>query len=395
MKETKWYLTAEAVRSTTGQVWEALKKGETHFVFHSEKLSELADFVSDLMRKKYPDLNIPYHSRWGHFKAGGAQRLNLFFNETSEFDKKEQARRQIDLVIPSVLLDAGAGSQWQFKEPHTEFKIGRSEGLGIASFYMFYSGVFSSFSQDPLRADSQSLLQIKTEDVAKAFQVSDQNPLEGLEGRASLVRSLGEAVKSQADIFVGDRPGGLVDYFENQFGPSLPAPEILKALLVGLQNIWPGRIQKENMNLGDVWEHSQFGLLAFHKLSQWLTYSLLEPLEEAGFEITQLDQLTGLAEYRNGGLFVDGGVLEVKQPVLLQQPLPPSHDLILEWRALTIHLLDQMAPLVRQNINKSENEFPLAKVLEGGTWWAGRELAREKRPDGSPPIEITSDGTVF
>ncbi|MGE0634502.1 MAG: DUF1688 family protein, partial [Pseudobdellovibrionaceae bacterium] len=41
------------------------------------------------------------------------------------------------------------------------------------------------------------------------------------------------------------------------------------------------------------------------------------------------------------------------------------------------------------------SEFPLAKVLEGGTWWAGRFLAAEKRQGGPPPIQIKSDGTVF
>ena len=42
-----------------------------------------------------------------------------------------------------------------------------------------------------------------------------------------------------------------------------------------------------------------------------------------------------------------------------------------------------------------ERAFPLAKVLEGGTWQAGREIAREKRADATPPIRIQSDGTLF
>jgi len=37
----------------------------------------------------------------------------------------------------------------------------------------------------------------------------------------------------------------------------------------------------------------------------------------------------------------------------------------------------------------------LARVLEGGTWAAGRRIARERRPDGAPPLAIESDGTVF
>jgi hypothetical protein len=46
-------------------------------------------------------------------------------------------------------------------------------------------------------------------------------------------------------------------------------------------------------------------------------------------------------------------------------------------------------------MNLTSEQFPLAKVLEGGTWWAGRFLAKEKRSDGSPPLQIESDGTVF
>ena len=46
-------------------------------------------------------------------------------------------------------------------------------------------------------------------------------------------------------------------------------------------------------------------LVPFHKLSQWLSYSLIESLERSGLKVLHIDQLTGLAEYRNGGLFVD------------------------------------------------------------------------------------------
>jgi hypothetical protein len=50
---------------------------------------------------------------------------------------------------------------------------------------------------------------------------------------------------------------------------------------------------------------------------------------------------------------------------------------------------------VRGRLALSAAELPLAKVLQGGTWSAGRRIAREKRPDGTPPIAIDSDGTVF
>ena len=76
-----------------------------------------------------------------------------------------------------------------------------------------------------------------------------------------------------------------------------------------------------------------------------------------------------------------------------------EHDvgstLVVEWRALTVALLDRLAEIVRQRLRKDALSFPLARVLQGGTWAAGRAIARERRPDGSPPIKVVSDGTVF
>jgi len=137
------------------------------------------------------------------------------------------------------------------------------------------------------------------------------------------------------------------------------------------------------------------GYVPFHKLSQWLTYSLLEPLQWAGVTVTGLDALTGLPEYRNGGLLLDGGVIVPRDPRLLARTWKPQDDFIVEWRALTVALLDDVAVLVRQRLGQSAEQMPLACVLEGGTWAAGREIAREKRADGSPPLKIESDGTIF
>ena len=393
MKSANEYLTAKAVRETTETIFDLTLAEESHFEMELENLSELADQVVDVIKSNYPDLKIPYHSRWGHFRAGHPERLEKLNQKLSAANKEEQARCQLDLVVPSVLLDAGAGPKWSFNESSTGFEVGRSEGLGIASFYMFMEGAFSADSSQPFRSDVEGLKQITSEVVGEAFQVSDSNPLVGLEGRAGLVRSLGEAVAAHPDVFIGGRPGGLVDYFLKSGSNQLAAEKILETLLQTMGSIWPGRLEMDGVNLGDVWEHPTAGKVAFHKLSQWLTYSLLEPFEHAGFTITGLDNLTGLAEYRNGGLFVDGGVLKLKDTP--KEKYAPSDPVIVEWRALTVQLLDRLAPFIRERLGLSEEEFPLAKVLEGGTWWTGRKLARERRPDGSPPLKIESDGTVF
>jgi hypothetical protein len=165
-----------------------------------------------------------------------------------------------------------------------------------------------------------------------------------------------------------------------------------------LAPIWPGRLRLRGEILGDVWHHPMApgdGLVPLHKLSQWLSYSIVEVLEEASIPVTGLDALTGLAEYRNGGLFLDLGVLRPRDPSLVAEPLPVDHPAIIEWRALTVALLDRLAPMLRDRLGVSAAEMPLARLLQGGTWDAGRKVARERRPDGSPPLVAISDGTVF
>ena len=126
---------------------------------------------------------------------------------------------------------------------------------------------------------------------------------------------------------------------------------------------------------------------------QWLTYSLVEPLVDAGVTVSGLDQLTGLAEYRNGGLFIDLGVLVPRTAI--EAPVEVDSELVVEWRALTVALLDLLAPMVREHLGEGKEDLPLARILQGGTWSAGRRIAAERRDDGGPPIKIRSDGTVF
>jgi hypothetical protein len=131
-----------------------------------------------------------------------------------------------------------------------------------------------------------------------------------------------------------------------------------------------------------------------HKLSQWLTYSLIEPLAEAGLAITGLDRLTGLAEYRNGGLFLDLGVLAAVHEAVARDLHRPGDEVVVEWRGLTVALLDRLAPLVRERLAAAVSALPLASILEGGTWAAGRRLADARR-GGAPPLRVDSDGTVM
>ena len=375
-----------------------------HFEVHLDRLTVTAARVADVTRRAYPDLHIPWHSRWRHFCAGGVDRAAILDERLAGLDALERARARFDLVITSVLLDAGAGARWRYHEARSGAVFGRSEGLAVATFDMFLDGVFSDRSDVSLKVTSDGLEALSEDDLARGFQATEANPLVGLGGRATLLRRLGATLRSAPELF-GDSSPRLGHLFDYLLGKSrqgeLPAATVLVAVLEGLGPIWPNRVAIGGVNLGDVWRHEKIGgvgpsagLIPLHKLSQWLTYSLIEPLEMGGLRVTGVEELTGLAEYRNGGLLVDMGVLEPKHEGVTSTVHPVASTVIVEWRALTVALLDRLSAAVCKELAPSI-DLPLAKVLEGGTWSAGRDTARERRPDGRPPIRVESDGTVF
>jgi hypothetical protein len=389
MTDSVAYLrTPAAIRERAGLVLHHVENGQSPwFALDAAGLEAAVQATLAVTRKRFRDPSkIPFHSRWRHFEAGGRDRWAALAERMKDLPREEIARRRIDLAVVSVLLDAGAGGLWSYREAATGKSFMRSEGLAVASFNMFANGAFSRDSKnDPLRVDAERLARLTPNELAMGFQVRGHNSLLGLEGRAGLLRKLGG---------VGlERPGALFDLLA--VGPEVKAESILAVLLDKLQAIWPSRLELDGTPLGDVWRHPTVGLVPFHKLSQWLSYSLVEPLQGAGLKVVELDALTGLPEYRNGGLLVDSGALRPKQKLLLEKVFAPGDEAIVEWRALTVALLDRVAEYVRVHLRMDAASLPLVKVLEAGTWFAGRALAAERRKDGGPPIAVESDGTVF
>jgi uncharacterized protein DUF1688 len=400
-------LNARAVRERAHRMLAiGLEDKLPNFRIDLDRMDSTVDLVLEVTRKAYPSFDVPFHSRWRHFVANGDDRWADIAGQTKWPDRAARARAEFDLAIVSVFLDAGAGPSWRYRDPKTGSTIGRSEGLGLASLAMFAGGAFSADRGQPLRVDAGVLANISVADLERGMQVTDVNPLVGIEGRVDLLRRLGTLVASKPDVFGlldTPRPGGLFDRLamlaNNQ---ELPAPTILTELLQQLGPIWPSRLTLGGIALGDCWTHPMLttsdatsGLVPLHKLSQWLAYSLIEPLQRAGIRVTDIDGLTGLAEYRNGGLFVDIGMLAFRNAEAARQEHGVASPLVVEWRALTVALLDRVADGLRQRLKLDATSLPLAKILQGGTWAAGRLLARERRADASPPVKIISDGTVF
>lgn len=403
---------------------------------------KVVDLVCDLIARDYGTdySSIPPHGRWRHFVGNRVDPLLEAWNQETGVDELERARRLVDLMVVSVLMDAGAGNDWKFKPKEGGDPIARSEGLAVGSLEMFERGFFSGDESQPSRVDAVGLSKITSSQISDAMQVSESNPMTGIEGRAQLLIRLADVLTSpsNAAYFARNgeqRPGHIIDYLlAHPTSQAVPSPVLGRKIAVkmetmweivveGLSGVWPAaRTKIDGVSLGDVWpvdclkkQESGQGeeFVSFHKLSQWLTYSLIEVMEKLlGWTFVGKEQMTGLPEYRNGGLLIDFKLLQPKIPALLESfslpvpaspseypdlldvpPLDPSHSAVVEMRAVTIIMLDRLADDIRKKLGV---DLTLPQVLEAGTWKAGREIAKKLRPEtGGPPFAYVADGTVF
>ncbi|KAI1159667.1 DUF1688-domain-containing protein [Nemania serpens] len=464
-----------AVRERCKVVTEkALQNQLNHFDVDLERFPDVVKFVCRIIKRDYdaPFHAIPGHGRYQHFGVGGRDRIAHLLSTFDAVDNTEKCRRLIDLFLVSVLLDAGAGTTWSFKSADSGKVYRRSEGLAIASLEMFKAGLFSGNPSNKYQVDSEGLRRLTVEQLAKGLQSRPGNEVAGLEGRAQLLIRLSDALAEKTDFF-GEtaRPGNMIDYLlahpttQASSSPIVVLPVLWNVLMSGLAQIWPSsRTAINGISLGDAWpcssmpqvppprppppassvsanspptfspfppaqQHHQQqsnaatepweSILPFHKLTQWLTYSLMQPMTSLlRIQFAGTELLTGLPEYRNGGLFVDLGVLTLRPAdeerglrhyadycrrtgasgVEVAPMFEPGDDVVVEWRGVTVGFLDKLCADVNVALRPELNggELTLAQLLEAGSWKGGREIAEVSRPNTKePPILIDSDGTVF
>lgn len=290
---------------------------------------------------------------------------------------------------------------------------------------MFKTGMFSGDQSQPFRVDADGLKRLTVEVLGRGLQVSRQNPVAGLEGRASLLIRLAGALRGSAEFFGGDaRPGNMLgksslsyfsnhhidrakDYFLSHPATSMSSVPVVSlttlwhVLMDGLAPIWPpSRTQVDSVSLGDSWPLSSMPqsppakpwetIVPFHKLTQWLCYSLMQPMSAVmKIHFAHAELMTGLPEYRNGGLFVDMDVLTLKTEeydegiarfkveagenrisgVEVVPTFEASDDVIVEWRAVTVGLLDLLLLEVNKKLGlKGSSGLTLPQLLEAGSW---------------------------
>ena len=324
---------------------------------------------------------------------------------------------------PTTEVPAG-DPQPKLRQPAT---LGGPEGLAVASFRAFVAGVFSSDPADPLRVDALALKRMDTAALRAVFHSSPSNPLPGLEARAAVLTRLGAVLQEQAERHGGlARPARLIDRFTGAGeGHTVTAVELLRELLTTCAPIWASGSRVLGLPAGDVWPHlwagadigvtdeladpgaarpqarsdrATSGWVPLHMLGQWLTWSLAEPLAWAGIEVTGLDALTAVPEQQGlGGLLLDAGVIVPRHSSDLIKTYRPSSDFVVEWRALTVTLMDELAVLVRQALDQSPPPGLPPRGPEGGAWVAGLlgELELVAGVGTAPPLKIDSDGTLF
>ncbi len=404
---------ADTVRERCWQIGERAIVGQANwFSINDINFQRCVKLVASTCLKNYPNLDIPYHSRWRHFNVG---ETNLWQHYTHQFTGKniELARSAIDFVFLSILLDTDAGDDWVYKEPLTGQLLSRSEGLAAASIDLFFNHVARFERTKGWIMDADSLQQVTQHTLASVFQHSYENPLYGISERLSLLHQLAMILKNyRTKHQLYNRPSNLIDecllaskkFFRRNI--SVEATDVLSIILKRFAPMWPKGYtdaRYTGMNLGDCGYHSLLitdddtdGIIPFHTLAQWLAYSLIEPLQWGGIDVANINRLTGLSGYRNGGLFIDTGALQPLDQSLLQSRLTLDSEAVVEWRALTIYLIDKLAVELRTVLGVSEKQLPLCAILYGGTWATGRDIAMRLRPPRAiPPLNLVTDGTVF
>ena len=297
-----------------------------------------------------------------------------------------------------------------------------TEGLAVATLRAFMAGAFSAHADDPLRADAKALAMIDPAALRAIFQARPSNPLVGLEGRAALLARLGQVLLADsAQSGLSARPCLLyermsgsstntdtgtvtdTDTDTSTVTASVTASALLQEILRSLGPIWASGSRVLGLPAGDVWQHlwagagtgvgtgsssqdaATGGAVPFHQSAQTLVVALVEPLQAAGLHVSGIDALTGLPGPANGSLFIDAGVIVPRQASSLTRTWKPGDELVVEWRALTVMLLDELAALLRTRLAKTAAELPLAPLLQAIT--AGHTGARA--------LKLESDGTLF
>lgn len=391
-----------AVRERCGQLLDRARVGQSAwFTVDDGRLREAAAAVARALRGLQPRGAVEPPGPWQLLRHAGPERRAQLDTLLGDVHPTVRARALVDFTVVAALLGGQAPAPWAWQEAATGQAWHGAQGLAVATLHAFSAGMFSSDPRHPCQVDARGLRALLDDRLAAAFQVHAGNPLAALPARALLLRQLGELMAGLPEVFEDEgRPAGLYNLLVAPEGgiahsADVDAHDILSQVLHALSALWPLGHWSGGVPLGDVWRHGAVradvadGWVPFHQPAQRLAYALLEPFAWSGVQVRGIDRLTALPGLHEGGLLLDSGVLRLREPEAAHQPWHPGDEIVVEWRAATVGLLDELLPLVQREAGAAA--APTLASLLAATRAAGLALAGERR-GGAPALQVQAGG---
>lgn len=382
--------------------------GSAWFEIREEAAVTTVNEVVTAARARYPRRPIPIRSLWRHLEAGGADPRGDVHRLMAGQPGTAWTQARIDLAVVSWLLALPGAPDWTYTEPSSGRVLAGEAALAVATLHAFHAGLFSSDPERPLQADALGLRAVVTDRLAQALQVHDAPRRSELSRRVIRLRRLGELMAQQPEVFGAQgRPSGVFDLIITPYGHGVPhtadvdAHDILSQLLTCLSGLWPSGSQIGGVPLGDCWPHPAVqadgptnGWVPFHTTLQDLTSSLLEPFLWGGAQVHGINSLTAPADRCHATLLLDTGLLRLREPHSTGVEWSTRDEIVVEWRALTLALMDEIAPRVCASLKQSVTQLPMGCILQAGTVAAGQALTQRLR-GGQPVLKVAADTDFF
>lgn len=358
------------------------RAGESgQFTVHDAALKDLTETLTDAIRRNRQEMSssdADVHAKLDRLLGPAG-----FTGRIEKAERAEHARAHVDLAFVTVLLQFEPEVDWEYHESSTGQVSTGLGGAALAAFDAFTGGVFSSDPARPCQVDADGLRNLSGEALARAFQLALSRQSRRLEDRVAFLRRIGETLSRQQGIFgPGLRPAGLFDSLsgaeQHEFAPTaeVGAHDILITLLMTLSPIWPAENTFGEHRLGDCWRLPAArgsgltdGWMPLHRLGQALTYGLVRAFEHAGLPVRNIEALTPLAEPDGSGLLMDAGVLKPRSRWVSSPVADPA---VVELRALTVALTDELDAPVRRGLDDAYSAMPTAVMLGPEVWRSAR-----------------------
>ena len=314
---------------------------------------------------------------------------------------------------------------------------GGPEGLAVAAFRAFVAGAFSADKGRPCRVDAGTLRHIDVAAVRAMLQGTPQNPVQGLEGRATVLSRLGQLLQALPGAGgAGARPCDLVQTLTaaSIIDTEVQTARLLSELLRKLAPLWPAA-PVQGLPGGDIWLHrwageavgagspadaaghgsnssssssltpsssaapkdlGTGGWVPLHAMGQSLLAALALPLQHSGHTLAGLQELTAIADQPTSALLLAAGVVVPRQPRLLSLSLKLGDEAVIECRTLTVALFDELTRQVHALLQHSRGASParppgvnlsVARVVQA--------TAAVLAGGGAPTLRIEGDGALF